>query len=75
MLLELRLEALEERKRIGGAAGEAGENPVMVQAPHLLRATFDDHIAEGHLTVAAQRHRVPAAHGKDGRAMELFHRG
>ena len=45
VLVELRLEALEQREGIGGAAGEAGEDAVLVQAPHFARAALDDHVA------------------------------
>jgi hypothetical protein len=32
VLVELRLEALEQRERVRGAAGEAGEDAVLVEA-------------------------------------------
>ena len=38
VLVELRLEALEQREGVGGAAGEAGEDAVLVEAAHLARA-------------------------------------
>ena len=38
VLLELGLEALEQREGIGGGAGEAGEDLVVVQPAHLARA-------------------------------------
>jgi hypothetical protein len=73
MLVELRLEALEQRERVGGAAGEAGEDAVLVQAPHLLGAAFDDDVAERDLAIAAERHRALPTDGKDGGAVQLFH--
>ena len=38
VLLELGFEAREERERVGGRPGEPGEDPVVVEAPDLLRA-------------------------------------
>src|SRR3954469_1895620 len=73
VLVELALEALEERESVRGAAGEAGENLVVIEPADLLRAAFHDHVAERHLAVAAQRHAGAAANGKNGSAVELFH--
>src|SRR2546422_8629614 len=73
VLVELAFEALEQRKGVRRAAGETGEDAVLVQAPNFLRAAFDDDVAEGHLAVAAERHARAAAHGKNGRAVEGFH--
>jgi len=53
VLLEFRLEALEQRERIGGAAGEAREDAVLVQAPDLACGRLDDDVAERDLAVAA----------------------
>ena len=39
VLLELGLEALEQREGVGGGAGEAGQHLVVVQAAHLARAS------------------------------------
>jgi hypothetical protein len=63
VLLELRLEALEEREGVGGGAGESREDAVLVEPPHLARGSLDDDVAEGDLAVAAHRHAVAAAHG------------
>src|SRR5512134_2120599 len=46
VLLELALEALEQREGIRGAAGEAREHLVVVEPPHLLRVALDDGGAE-----------------------------
>ena len=73
VLLELRLEALEQRERVGGAAGEAGEDAVLVQPPHLARAGLDDDVAERHLAVAAERDGRAAPDGEDGGAVKLLH--
>src|SRR6202008_915799 len=73
VLVELRLEALEEREGIGGAAGKAGEDAVLVEAPHLARAALQHDLAEGHLAVAAKRDGCAASNGKNGGAVELLH--
>ena len=70
ILLELRLEAREQRERVGGRAGEAGENPVVVEPPDLPRALLDDGLAEGHLAVAGQHGAVAVADGKNCRAVK-----
>src|SRR5258705_10631990 len=67
VLVELRLEALEEREGIGGAAGEAGEDAILVEAAHLIRPALDDDLAEGDLPVApASEPRSPAHRAAGG---------
>src|SRR5262245_168035 len=73
VLVELRLEALEQRERIRGAAGEAGEDAIVIQAPHLPCTAFDYNLAERDLAVAAERYARSAAHGQDRRAVPLLH--
>src|SRR3954471_17015007 len=73
VLVELRFEALEQRERVRGAAGEPGEEAVLGEAAHLLCAALDDDVAERHLPVAAERDLAVAAHGKNGGAMEFLH--
>ena len=73
VLVELPLEALEQRERIGGRSGEAREDAVVVQATHLARGRLDDDAAERHLPVAAKRDRAVAAHRKYRGAVEGFH--
>ena len=73
VLLELGLEALEQRERVGGRAGEAGEHLVVVEPADLARRRLDHDVAERDLAVAAERHGAVAAHGKDGRAVKGFH--
>ena len=70
MLLELGLEALEQRERVCRAAGEASEDAIVVQPAHLACAGFHDDVAEGDLPIAAQRDAVAAAHGQNGGAVE-----
>ena len=55
VLLELRLEALEQRERVGGRPGKAGEHAIVVEPAHLARRGLDDDVAERHLPVAAER--------------------
>ena len=55
VLLELRLEALEQREGIRRRAGEARQHLVVVQPAHLARRRLDDDVAERDLAVAAQR--------------------
>ena len=56
VLLELRLEAVDEGERVGRGAGEAGQHLAVVQAPDLLRPVLLDHgLAEGDLAVAGER--------------------
>ncbi len=54
VLLELGLEALEQREGIGGAAGESREDLVVVEPAHLARGGLDDDVAERDLAVAAE---------------------
>ena len=71
MLVELGFEALEQRECIGSAAGESGENAILVQPAHLARAGLDDDVPERHLTVAAERDFAAAPDRKDGSAVKL----
>ena len=76
VLLELRLEALEEREGVGRGAGEAGEDAVVVEAADLARGGLDDDVAERHLPVAAHGDLAAAADADDGGAVEgLFGHG
>src|ERR1700746_132951 len=71
VLLELALEALEEREGIGGAAGEPGEHLLAEEPPHLAGVALHDGVAEGHLAVAPDGDRAVAAHAEDGRAVGI----
>ncbi len=46
VLLQLALEALEQRERIGRAAGESREHLVAVQAAHLAGIALHDRVAD-----------------------------
>src|SRR5690554_2808776 len=75
VLLQLALEALEQRERIGGAAGEAGYHAVVEQPSYLAGVALHDGIAQCNLAVAADGDRAVAANREYGRASELFHAG
>ena len=64
MLLELGLEAREEREGVGGRAREARQHAVVVQLAHLARARLHDRLAERHLAVARHRHLAAVAHAR-----------
>src|SRR3982751_3654458 len=73
VLVELRLEALEQRKGVGRAASKACEDAVLVEPADLLGTALDDYVAKRDLSVAAERNAHAAANGKNGGAVELFH--
>ena len=62
MLVEFGLETLEQRERIGGAAGKAGKNLPLMDAPDLARTGLDHDIAKRDLTVAAHGHALATAY-------------
>ena len=73
VLLELGLEALEQRERVRRGAGESRQHALVIKPAHLARARLDDDAAERDLSVAAQRHGAVAPHRKYGRSVKLFH--
>ena len=70
VLFELGLEAGEQRERVGGRAGEAGEDPVVVQPPDLPGGLLDDRVAEGDLAVAGHDRLVAVPDGQHRRGVE-----
>jgi hypothetical protein len=70
VLLQLRLEAGEQRERVGGRAGESGKDPVVVQLPDLAGGLLDDGFTEGHLAVAGHYRGVPVADRQNRRCEE-----
>src|SRR5579864_4083980 len=70
MLLELGLEALEQRERIGCRPREARQHLLVVETAHLARARLDDDLSKRHLPVAAERDGAVAAHGEDRRPVK-----
>src|SRR5690606_400207 len=75
VFFELGLETLEQRKGIGGTAGEADQHLAVIDLAHLARSPFHDDVAEGDLAVAAKRDVVAASYRQDGGAVKLFHAG
>ncbi len=70
ILFELRLEAREQRERIGGRSREADQHLVVVQATNLARALLDDGRAERDLAVAGEHRAIVATNGQDGGGVE-----
>ena len=73
MLVELGVEPLEQRERVGGGTREARENPIVMQPAHFFRALFDDDVAESDLAVAAHRDLRATPRGDDRRPVKDFH--
>ncbi len=73
MLFQLGLEALEQGECVGRAAGEAGQDLVVIQAADFARGLLDHDVAQRDLTVAAQRDGGAAPNGKDGGAVVGVH--
>ena len=61
VLFELGLEPREQREGVGGGAGKAGQDRLVVEAPDFLRAVLEHGRAERHLTVAGQHGLVLVA--------------
>src|SRR5262249_54807614 len=70
VLLELRLEALEEGEGVGGAAGESGEDATVAEAAHLPRAGLHHRLVQRDLAVAAEPPPPVAADAENGRSVE-----
>jgi hypothetical protein len=66
VLLELGLEAGEEREGVGGGARKAGEDLVVIEAADFLGGVLHDGRAEGDLSVGGHHHAVAAANAQDG---------
>src|SRR5690606_17702264 len=73
MLLELCLEAAEQRKAVGGRAGKAREHTILVEPAHLARLVLDDGLTERHLAVAGHHDAIAMADGKNGRRVKAGH--
>src|SRR4029077_11604072 len=69
VLLELRLKALEQRERVGRAAGESRQHPIVGEAAYLARVALHDAVTQRYLAVAPQGDGPVAAHAEDGRAV------
>jgi hypothetical protein len=66
VLLELGLEAAEEREGVGGRAGESGEDLVLVELADFFCGVLHDGGAEGDLAVGGHDDGVAAADAEDG---------
>ena len=70
--LELCLEFLEQRERIGDGTGKACQHSAVVDAAHLARRRLHDRVlAKRHLTVTGDGRLAVLAPGADGRPLEL----
>ncbi len=70
-LLELALEALEQREGVGRAAGETAEHLALVQLAHLAGVALHHGVAERHLAVAADGDDAVAPDAEDGGAVRI----
>src|SRR3974390_2191377 len=69
ILLELRLQPLEQRERVGGRARKAADHVALGQAAHLARIGLDDGLPDRHLPVAADDDGAALADRQDGGAV------
>jgi len=70
-LLQLRLEALEEREGVRARPGESGHNLVAVKAADFARARFHDRVAHRYLAVARDHYATVTSDRQDSRAAYL----
>jgi hypothetical protein len=70
MLLEPRLEPLEQGEGVGRRAGEPCQHPIVVDAPHLARGVLQHRLADGHLPVASHGHPTAMADRDDRRRVD-----
>ena len=69
ILLELGLEAGEQREGVGRRAGKAGQDAIVVEPADLPGALLDDGLAERDLAVARQHRLVPMTDRENRRAV------
>ncbi|GGC07180.1 hypothetical protein GCM10007171_25270 [Dickeya fangzhongdai] len=62
MQLQLAFEQFKQGKRIGGAASESGDNPVVVQTAYFTHVAFHYGVAQGGLSVSANHDLTVAAY-------------
>jgi hypothetical protein len=72
VLLQLGLQALEERQGVGGGARKAHDDLAVIEPPDLFGMVFHHHVAQSHLAVAGHRHLIAPAHHEDGGAAEFL---
>ena len=64
-------EALEQGEGVGGAAGEPGQDLVVVETPYLAGVAFHHRLAEGDLAVAAQGDLAVLADAENGGGVQV----
>src|SRR3546814_11387080 len=69
ILLELRLEPLEQREGVGRRPGESSDDLAVGESPHLAGVRIADGLAEADLPVAGDDDGLALADGTDGRAL------
>src|SRR5204863_4831202 len=70
-LVELAFEALEQRERVRGAAGETAEHLAVAERAHLARVALHHGVAQRDLAITADGYGTIAPHGEDGRAVRI----
>src|SRR5215470_11891064 len=65
ILLQLRLEAAEQRESVRGRAGKPRQNLVLVKPPDLLGGVLNHRIAKSYLPVPRQNDLAIAAYRQD----------
>ena len=73
-ILQLRLEALQQGKGVGGGAGEADQHLAVVQPANLVGVALHDDCAERHLAVAADGGFPVFADGQNRRRSHSRHK-
>ena len=68
-LLDLLFQPLEQGQRVGGRAGETGDDLAFGETAHLARVALHDRLADADLAVAADDDFAALAHHQDGRRM------
>src|SRR4030095_4796571 len=69
ILLQLRLEPLEQRERVRGRAGETADHVALVEAAHLGGIGLHDGLPDRDLPVAADNDASALADGENCRAV------
>src|SRR5437867_9662753 len=70
ILFELAFESGQQRESISGCTREPGQNFVVVETAHFLRARLHNGLAYRYLAIAGHRHTTFATHKQNGRAAD-----